>query len=106
MAESQPLALLRPSRMVYAWRLTGGFRVANVLYFRLGRSVVPGKEPGAEIVEWDSGGWKQARDQQAGPVTISLEDLAAKVGFVCVAPYIDPVSMGSSYSPHYVAFFK
>jgi hypothetical protein len=81
-------------------------RVASVLYFRLGRSVKPGGEPGAEIVEWASGGWKQARDEQAGPVTLALEVVAAKPGFVCVTPYIDPVSMGSSYSPHYVAFFK
>lgn len=80
--------------------------MASVLYFRLGRSVKPGSEPGAEIVEWASGGWKQARDEKAGPVTLSLEELTQKEGFVCVTPYIDPVSMGSSYSPHYVAFFK
>ena len=33
--------------------------MAKVVYFRLGRSVRPGGEPGAEIVEWASGGWKQ-----------------------------------------------
>jgi hypothetical protein len=80
--------------------------VANVIYFRLGRSVKPGGEPAAEVVVWDSGGWKQKRDEQAGPVTVSLEALAATAGFTSVVPYIDPVAMGSSYSPHYVAFFK
>lgn len=81
-------------------------RVANVVYFRLGRSAKPGGEPAAEIVEWASGGWQQKRDKTAAPVTLTLEDLAATTGFVCVTPYIDPVAMGTSYSPHYVAFFK
>lgn len=80
--------------------------MARVVYFRLGRSVRPGGEPGAEIVEWDSGGWKQKRDETAGPVTRSLEELTADTGFVSVVPYIDPVTMGTSYSPHYIAFYK
>ncbi len=80
--------------------------MAKVVYFRLGRSVRPGGEPGAEIVEWDSGGWKQKRDQEAGPITLSLEALTAETGFVSVVPYIDPVTMGTSYSPHYMAFYK
>jgi hypothetical protein len=80
--------------------------MAKVVYFRLGRSVRPGGEPGAEIVEWASGGWKGKRDESAGPMTLSLEQLAQEAGFVTVVPYIDPVTMGSSYSPHYIAFFK
>lgn len=80
--------------------------MAKVVYFRLGRSVRPGGEPGAEIVEWASGGWKQKRDEAAGPMTLSLEHLVQETGFVSVVPYIDPVTMGSSYSPHYIAFFK
>lgn len=80
--------------------------MAKVVYFRLGRSVRPGGEPGAEIVEWASGGWKQKRDESAGPMTLSLDQLAQEIGFVSVVPYIDPVAMGSSNSPHYIAFFK
>ena len=80
--------------------------MARVVYFRLGRSVRPGGEPGAEIVEWASGGWKQQRDETVGPVTLSLEDLTAQTGFTSVVPYIDPVAMGTSYSPHYIAFFR
>ena len=80
--------------------------MASVIYFRLGRSAKPGGEPAAELVQWASGGWRQTRNPEAGPVTLALEDLAARPGFVCVTPYIDPVQMGSSYSPHYIAFFK
>jgi hypothetical protein len=80
--------------------------LASVVYFRLGRSAQPGGEPAAELVEWASGGWRQKRDKTAGPITLALEELAAQAGFVCVTPYIDPVAMGSSYSPHYMAFFK
>lgn len=80
--------------------------MAHVVYFRLGRSARPGGEPAAEVVEWSSGGWRQKRDETAGPVTIALPELAAQTGFASVAPYIDPVAMGTSYSPHYMAFFK
>jgi len=80
--------------------------MAKVVYFRLGRAVKPGGEPAAEVVEWSRGGWKQKRDREAAPVTISLEALAGETGFLSVVPYIDPVTMGSSYSPHYIAFYK
>lgn len=77
----------------------------SVVYFRLGRGVKPGGEPAAEIVVWASGGWKQKRDQHAGPVTISLDELIAQPGFTSMTPYIDPVAMGTSYSPQYMAIF-
>lgn len=80
--------------------------MASVLYFRLGRSATPGGEPAAEVVEWASGGWQQKRDRGAGPITLALEELAAQAGFVCMTPYIDPVTMGTSNSPHYMAFFR
>ena len=80
--------------------------MASVEYFRLGRSAKPGGEPAAELVEWSSGGWTQKRDPSAAPITLALDALASLPGFVCVTPYIDPVAMGSSYSPHYIAFFK
>jgi hypothetical protein len=80
--------------------------MARVVYFRLGRSARPGGEPGAEVIEWASGGWKQKRDEKADPVVLSLDDLVAQPGFVSLAPYIDPVAMGSSYSPHYLAVFR
>lgn len=80
--------------------------MAKVVYFRLGSSSRPGGEPGAEIIEWASGGWKQKRDERAAPVTMSLEELASQAGFVAVTPYIDPVAMGSSYSPQYMAVFR
>jgi hypothetical protein len=80
--------------------------VANVLYFRLGRSARPGGEPAAEVVEWAAGGWQQKRDESAAPITLGLDELTARVGFVSVVPYIDPVAMGTSNSPHYMAFFK
>lgn len=57
-------------------------------------------------MEWAAGGWQQKRDASAAPITVALDDLASRVGFVCVTPYIDPVAMGTSNSPHYMAFFK
>lgn len=80
--------------------------MAKVVYFRLGLSARPGGEPAAEVIEWASGGWKQKRDERAGPVVLPLETLVAEPGFVSMSPYIDPVAMGSSYSPHYVAVFR
>jgi hypothetical protein len=83
-----------------------GHQMARVVYFRLGRSARPGGEPGAEVIEWASGGWKQKRDEKADPIVLAMEELAAQPGFVSFAPYIDPVAMGSSYSPHYFAIFR
>lgn len=80
--------------------------MAKVVYFRLGLSATPGGEPGAEVIEWAAGGWKQKRDERAGPVVKSMADLASEPGFVSITPYIDPVAMGSSYSPHYMAVFR
>jgi hypothetical protein len=80
--------------------------MAKIVYFRLGHSARPGGEPAAEVIEWASGGWQQKRDERAGPVVIALEELAAQPGFSSVTPYIDPVAMGSSYSPHYMAIFR
>ncbi len=102
---SEPPALLLTLVRTRVARL-GGNLMANVVYFRLGRSVKPGGEPGAELVEWASGGWKLKRDEQANPIVLGLEQLTDKPGFVSVTPYIDPVAMGSSYSPQYVAFFR
>lgn len=80
--------------------------MATVIYFRLGASIKPGGEPAAELMEWSRGGWRPKRDPRARAVVLSLEALASRPGFVSLVPYMDPVAMGTSYSPHYAAFFK
>ena len=92
-----------PGALAYSrgWR-----NMATVIYFRLGAGVKPGGEPAAELMEWSRGGWRPKRDEMARAVVLSLEDLASRPGFVSLVPYIDPVAMGTSYSPHYAAFFK